>query len=39
MTMTVTSIQINPNLADSLFKAPAGFKKVAMPMATPPGKK
>jgi outer membrane lipoprotein-sorting protein len=35
MTLNVTAIQINSNIPDSLFKAPAGFKKAAMPMGNP----
>jgi outer membrane lipoprotein-sorting protein len=36
MTMAVTSIQINPNVPDSLFVAPTGYKKATAPMM-PPG--
>jgi hypothetical protein len=36
MTLSVTSIQINPKLPDSLFAAPAGYRKAAMPVM-PPG--
>jgi outer membrane lipoprotein-sorting protein len=36
LSMAVTSIQINPNVPDSLFMAPAGYKKASFPMM-PPG--
>jgi outer membrane lipoprotein-sorting protein len=35
----VTSLEINPALSDSLFKAPAGYKKIAMPSKAAPGSK